>query len=196
MWKEFRKTCDAIFARLGEERNQRNAEARARAEERQARERARAEAAAERKRHAEEQWQRLVDRMQACALKPDDPDKAAALWGDDGDLPKGIDGEALEAWWNEGSGIPDEDACRTACIAIEVLAGVDSPPEDKDARMAYQMQRLVEGMGSGAVDKGEQRLRLINRFLGLRADAWTARFIGSCCELVAGLDASSIHRRG
>jgi len=177
LWKEFRKTCDAIFARLGEERNQRNAEARARADERQARERARTEAAAERKRHAEEQWQRLLNRMQACALKTEDPDQASTLWGEDADLPKGIDAEALDAWWQGGPGEAAPEDLRTACIAMEVLAGIESPPEEKQARMAYQMQRLAEGMGRGQESSRERLLSLINQFSALRPSAaWTSRF--------------------
>jgi len=177
LWKDFRKTCDAIFARLGEERNQRNAEARARAEERQARERARSEAAAERKRQQQEQWQRLLDRMQACALKPEDADKATALWGEDGDLPKGVDVEAMEAWWRDGPADSEPDTLRTACIAIEVLAGIDSPPDEKEARMAYQMQRLVDGMGGGGVDARAQLLDFVNGFVALRpGEPWTSRF--------------------
>jgi negative regulator of replication initiation len=177
LWKEFRKTCDAIFARLGEERDQRHAERRARVEQRQAADKARAEKAAARKRQVQEQWQRLLDRMQACAVKEDDAEKAASLWGEDGDLPKGIAAEALEAWWNGAPPAPDEDACRTACIAIEVLAGMDSPPEDKQARMAYQMQRLVEGMGSGSEDRSEGLLDQVNQVLALRPPAqWLERF--------------------
>jgi len=193
LWKEFRKTCDAIFARLGEERNQRNAEARARAEERQARERARAEAAAERQRHAEEQWQRLLNRMQACALKPDDPDKASELWGEDADLPKGIDSDVLEAWWHNGPGDTDPEDLRTACIAIEVLAGIESPPEEKEARMAYQMQRLVEGMGSAQGDSRELLLERINQFLALRP---TASWVGRFCDGVAVARPFTLSGRG
>jgi hypothetical protein len=179
LWKDFRKTCDAIFARLGEERNQRTAEARARVEQRQANERARAEQVAERKRQKQERWQRLLDRMQACALKEAEPEKAAALWGEEDSLPKGIDGEALTAWWQNGPGGKDEEALRTSCIAIEVLAGIDSPPEDKQARMAYQMQRLVEGMGSGQGDSRERLLEHINQFIELRPPgAWVGRFCG------------------
>jgi hypothetical protein len=179
LWKDFRKTCDAIFARLGEERNQRNAEARARVEQRQANERARAEQMAERKRQKQERWQRLLDRMQACALKEAEPEKATALWGEEDSLPKGIDGEALTAWWQNGPGGKDEEVLRTACIAIEVLAGIDSPPEDKQARMAYQMQRLVEGMGSGQGDSRERLLEHINQFIELRPpSAWVGRFCG------------------
>ncbi|MDX1380444.1 MAG: DUF349 domain-containing protein, partial [Xanthomonadales bacterium] len=177
LWKDFRKTCDAIFARLGEERNQRQAEQRARVEQRQAAEKARAEKAAERKRQAQELWQRLLDRMRACAIKPEDPDQATQLWGEDGELPKGVDAGALEAWWEGEPGAPDDEACRTACIAVEVLAGLDSPPEDKEARMAYQMQRLVEGMGSGQGDPQERLLEQINGFVALAPSLqWVERF--------------------
>jgi hypothetical protein len=177
LWKEFRKTCDAIFARLGEERQQRDSAARARAEQRQANERARAERAAERKRQEQAQWQCLVDRMQACSLKADEPDQASSLWEGEENPPKGIDAAALDAWWDQGALEGDDDRLRTACIAVEVLAGVDSPPEDKQARMAYQMQRLVEGMGGGQGDSRELLLEQINQFIALRPPAkWVGRF--------------------
>jgi exonuclease SbcC len=177
LWKEFRKTCDAIFARLGEERQQRNAEARARAEQRQASERSRAEQAAQRKRQEQERWQRLLDRMQACALKAEQPEQALALWEGEQDVPRGIDPSALDAWWDQGAAEGDPEALRAACIALELLAGVDSPPEEKQARMAYQMQRLVEGMGSGQGDRKQQLLEQINRFIALRPEGgWVGRF--------------------
>jgi hypothetical protein len=177
LWKDFRAACDAVFARLGEEREQRNAGARERAVQRQAQERARAEAAAERKRQAEERWQRLLDRMQACGLKTTDPGKAIALWGDEEELPKGIDSAALQAWWQDGPGEDDADTLREACIALEVLAGIESPPEEKQARMAYQMKRLVEGMGSGPGDSRERLLEAINRFIALGPTGeWVGRF--------------------
>lgn len=177
LWKEFRKTCDAIFARLGEERQQRNSAVRAKAEQRQANERARAEQAAERKRREQQQWQCLLDRMQACALKAEKPDQASALWEGEESPPRGIDAAALDAWWDQGPDAGDEDRLRTACIAIEVLAGVESPSADKQARMAYQMQRLVEGMGSGPADSRELLLDQINQFIALRPQAkWVGRF--------------------
>jgi hypothetical protein len=177
LWKDLRKACDAVFARLGEEREQRNAEARARSEQRRADERARAERAAEHIRQKQERWQRLLDRMQACALKEEDAERATALWGDEGKLPKGIDGESLDAWWQDGSAEKQEEACREACIALEVLAERDSPPEDKEARMAYQMKRLVEGMGSRQGDSRERLFEEINAFIALRPSAgWVGRY--------------------
>jgi exonuclease SbcC len=190
LWKDLRKACDAVFARLGEEREQRNADARARHEQRRADERARAERAAEHKRQKRERWQRLLDRMQACALKAEDPEGATALWGEEVKLPKGIDGEALEAWWQDGSAAKQEDACREACIALEVLAERESPPEDKEARMAYQMKRLVEGMGSGQGDTRQRLLEEINAFIALRPSAeWVGRY-RSGVEAAAKLEKS------
>jgi DNA repair protein SbcC/Rad50 len=177
LWKDFRAACDAVFARLGEEREQRNAGARERAVQRQAQERARAEQAAERKRLEQERWQRLLERLQACGLKATDSGQATALWGEDDDLPKGIDAAALQAWWQDGPGEGDADTLREACIALEVLAGIESPPEEKQARMAYQMKRLVEGMGSGPGDARERLLEAINRFVALRPPGdWVGRF--------------------
>ena len=177
LWKDLRGACDAVFARLGEEREQRNAGARERAVQRQAQERARAEQAAERKRLEQERWQKLLDRMQACGLKATDPEKAAAAWGEEDELPKGIDSVALQAWWQGGPAGNDADTLREACIALEVLAGIESPPEEKQARMAYQMKRLVEGMGSGPGDSRQRLLETINHFIELRPPGeWVGRF--------------------
>lgn len=177
LWKDFRAACDAVFARLGEEREQRDAGARERAVQRQVQERARAEQVAERRRLEQERWQRLLDRMQACGLKPSDPGQAIALWGEDEDVPKGIAGAALQAWWQDGPEEADADTLREACIALEVLAGIESPPEEKQARMAYQMKRLVEGMGSGPGDSRERLLEAINCFIALRPPGeWVGRF--------------------
>lgn len=177
LWKRLRKACDAVFARLGEEREQRNADHRARIEERRAAEKARAEQAAARKRQKQERWQRLLDRLQACAIKADDSAKAESLWGEEEDLPKGIDTGALEAWWNDGAGGSDEAACREGCIALEVLAGRESPPEDKEARMAYQMKRLVEGMGGQHENDRQRLLDIVNGYIELRpAGGTVSRF--------------------
>lgn len=38
------------------------------------------------------------------------------------------------------------------CIRLEILAGIDSPPEAREARMAYQVKRLSEAMKGGLVE--------------------------------------------
>ena len=126
----------------------------------------------------QQRWPRLLDRMQACVLKAEDEEKATELWLKDGDLPRGIETAGLEAWWEQG---PDdkrpENELLDACIGIEILAGVDSPAEDKKARMAYQMQRLVEGMGGGLSDPEERLLEQVNGFIAMRPPgAWLERF--------------------
>jgi hypothetical protein len=174
LWKALREACDAVFARLDAQREQRNAAVRERAEK-----------AAEHKRKALERWPRLLDRLRACALKAQDEAAATALWEQEGGIPRGIEEQALETYWLEG---PDDETpaeqLRDACIALEVLAGLDSPEEDKEARMAYQMQRLVEGLGSGRADSQQQLLEQINAFLALRPPAdWAERF----CKGVAAI---------
>jgi hypothetical protein len=115
--------------------------------------------------------------MQACGLKASDAGQAAVLWGEDEELPKGVDAVALTAWWTSGAGDCATDTLREACIALEVLAGIESPPEEKQARMAYQMKRLVAGMGSGQGDSKDRLLAAINHFIGLRPpEEWLGRF--------------------
>ena len=72
---------------------------------------------------------------------------------------------------------------------MEILAGVDSPTEDKKARMAYQMQRLVEGMGSGQGDPQQRLLEQVNEFIAMRPPAaWVERFC-------AGVEAARIQEK-
>jgi hypothetical protein len=49
-----------------------------------------------------------------------------------------------------------EEALRTICVRAELLAGLDTPPEDAERRREHQMRRLVEAMGRGMhVDPGD-----------------------------------------
>lgn len=176
LWKDFRAACDAVFARLDDQRKQQNAARNERAEEAKARsEQARARALKEQQR-----WPNLLDKMKACALKAKSGKKASKLWEKDGDIPKGIEAAALEAWWEKGPAKkPGENELRQACIALEVLVGIESPPEDKKERMAYQMQRLVEGMGSRQVNQEQNLLEQVNGFIAMRPPGeWVERFCG------------------
>jgi hypothetical protein len=168
LWKELRKACDAVFARLDDQRKAERAVKNERIE--QAKLRAKQE---------RERWPRLLDRMHACALRISDEEKAAELWNQEGGIPRDIDKNALEAWWENGS---DQEASevelRQACIAMEILLEVDSPPEDKDARMEYQMQRLLEGLGSSQAEHHERLIQQINAFIAMRPPAmWLERFV-------------------
>lgn len=44
----------------------------------------------------------------------------------------------------------NEAALRTLCIRAEILTGIESPPEDKERRMQYQLERLQGGLGRAA----------------------------------------------
>ena len=174
LWKKFRSACDAVFARLDDERKQQNAARNERAEEAKARaEQARARAALEQQR-----WPSLLDRLRACASRAEDSEKAEQLWQQEADIPRGIDKNALEAYWDQGIN-PEiaEDELRQACIAMEVFIGVESPPEDKQARMDYQMKRLLEGMGSQQGEHGQLLLEQVNAFIAMRpTQTWLERF--------------------
>jgi exonuclease SbcC len=180
LWNDFRAACDAVFARLDQERKQQNAAKNQQQEQYKAAKAEQAEAAKLRALKEQQRWPNLLEKMRACAMKTSDEKQATELWEKESDLPRGIDTEALAAWWEQG---PDdkclEDNLHQACIGIEILAGVDSPPEDKKARMAYQMQRLVEGMGSAAAlgSQEDRLLEQVNNFIAMRPTGeWVERF--------------------
>jgi len=178
LWKEFRGACDDVFGRLDKQRKAQNAARSEQQEQFKAAKIAQMEAARQRALKEQQRWPCLLDRMQACALRAEKEKKASKLWEKDGDLPKEIDTAALKAWWEQG---PDDklagDELREACIAMEILAGLDSPPDEKQARMAYQMKRLVEGMGSGQGDPEKRLLEQVNAFIAMRPPGeWLERF--------------------
>ncbi len=120
-------------------------------------------------------WDRLLEKMSACAIKNTAPEAANKLWEKTGDLPKGINTKALELFWQQGCTTGIDDQLRDACIGLELFGDIDSPAEDKEARMNYKMQRLVSQKGNRVP---EQSLHsLINEFIELRpGDFWAQRF--------------------
>lgn len=226
LWKKFRGACDAVFARLDEERHQaRQAVSGQISEAEELIKKGRAliaegnphlkkelgelhaalraidlpgrirtqlnrqfselenevrnQAAAERKLKEQRGWDMLTQCIRASAVNSADSDEAN--WQDLEQLPRGIDVPVLETFRAEGPGDISEDELREACIALEVLFEKDSPAEDKQARMAYQMKRLVEGMGGQqAVNADEQLLDAINRFMQMKpGPEWAERFCGT-----------------
>ncbi len=130
-----------------------------------------------RARQEKDRWQHLLIRMKACSLKALDEKQALAWWEQDSETPKGIETAALDDYWKQGPGDIADAEQQEACIALEIHIGIESPPEDKDARMAYQMKRLVEGMGSGQTDDALRLLELINEFIVMRPSSeWLERF--------------------
>ena len=70
------------------------------------------------------------------------------------------------------------------CITMEILADVESPVEDKPARMELQVQRLAEGMGRN-LSKEEERNALIKQWLTADADTvLTERFIAALKAII------------
>ena len=57
------------------------------------------------------------------------------------------DGEALAA--RARTETTSQEQRQELCIRMEILAGIDSPEEYAEARMAYQVNRLSEAMGGG-----------------------------------------------
>ena len=130
-----------------------------------------------RARQEQARWQYLLEKIKACALKTTDEDTATSLWAKEGELPKGIDKQALESFWSQGPADGNEEQLREACIALEILGEIESPAEDKKARMNYQMKRLVEGMGGQQVQAENALQVCINDFIALYpSSGWAERF--------------------
>jgi len=49
----------------------------------------------------------------------------------------------------QGKTIADESDAERLCIQLEILAGVESPPESAESRMAYQVERLNRELSQG-----------------------------------------------
>lgn len=227
LWKKLRQACDAVFARLDEQRNQHSAEIDACVKQAESlRDRARVllnsddeqrlhlkkdlaelrqqfreielprgvqqrlgkdfqniESQAQdvaneiRARQEQVQWQNLLEKIKACALKTTDENTATRIWDKEGELPKGIDSQALEFFWGQGPAEGNEEQLREACIALEIHGEIESPAEDKKARMNYQMKRLVEGMGSHQSQPEHTLQDSINNFIALHPSSdWAERF--------------------
>jgi len=235
LWKNFRTACDAVFARLDQERAQNQAESDATVSEaeslvqeamklvneqaeslgmklptavaelksqfyaltlpRPAQQRLAKEILGVEKKaqQAVEQWRRQAEaanwlcleyRLKACAIKPKDETAANDLWNSAGEIPRDIDDKALATFWDKGPADEAESEWRLACIALEVLGEIESPEEDKEARMNYQMQRLVEGIGTQTEASAEVLPDHINAFIQLRpAEPWVSRFLKSVGQI-------------
>lgn len=125
-------------------------------------------------------WTILADKLMAISLKSTDASQAEILYKpEDGTLkvPQNIDKSLVENKWNEDADkFSSSDALRDACIGLEIIAELDSPAEDQQARMAFQVQRLAQGLGqSGSLQ--QQIGNSVNQWLALNADqAWQQRY--------------------
>ena len=125
-------------------------------------------------------WITLTDRLSAISLKTQDTEQAEALYKADATdlkLPQGIDKSLVESKWNDtASGLSEADALRDACIGLEIAAELSSPAEDQQARMAYQVKRLAQGLGQAA-SLQQQISDSVTQWLALNADqTWQQRY--------------------
>lgn len=125
-------------------------------------------------------WITLTDRLSAISLKAQDAAQAETLYKaeeTDLKLPQGIDKNLIENKWNTGStDLSATDALRDACIALEIAAELSSPAEDQQARMAYQVKRLAQGLGQ-AGSLQQQISDSVSQWLELSADqTWQQRY--------------------
>ena len=98
------------------------------------------------------QQQTWVEAVLAGQQTPEPPEGAAALPQDPADLQRLLEDNAATA--------------RELCIQAEFLAGIASPAEDREARMAYQVERLAGHLGgSRASDVRTELKELEQRWL-------------------------------
>jgi exonuclease SbcC len=130
-------------------------------------------------------WITLTDKLSAISLKAQDSVQADVLYQAEATelkLPPGIDKSLVESKWNEVSAnsntseLSSNDALRDACIALEIAAKLESPAEDQRARMAYQVQRLAQGLGQ--TESLQQQINnSVSQWLILNANqAWQQRY--------------------
>lgn len=125
-------------------------------------------------------WITLTDKLSAISLKAQDADKATALYQPDESefkLPQGIDKALLVSKWQaEASAQSSVEALRDGCIGLEIIAGLDSPADDQQARMAFQVKRLAQGLGQ-AGSLQQQISDSVSQWLALSADEnWQQRY--------------------
>lgn len=103
------------------------------------------------------QWRERVELMRAleaaCAARErGDAVAAAPEWPPY--LPGAV-AEALQARWEAAAAdrpmpAAEPEQTRDLVVRLEILGAVDSPPEDRERRLACQVDRLAEGIGAGS----------------------------------------------
>lgn len=235
LWTEFRAACDAVFARLDQERVAQKTETATQVQQAEAlRDQAKAllanpedssiaqlprsiaelkaeilaidlpppvqqglnkqlqvlEAQARdlvkqaRQQQEQQAWAQLADRMlDSSKTQPESQPEAVPedAWDN---LPKGIDSGILREFSEKGPAAGNDEKCREACIALEVFGEIESPVEDKQARMNYQLGRLTQGLGKQVLEPEEELLGHINAFIAVRPTTpWVKRFCSSLQQI-------------
>lgn len=123
--------------------------------------------------NAEQQKQTWTDLVSALTTKATGGEVSVK------ELPTGINTQLFS-----DNSETDETQLRTCCIAVEIIADITSPNEDKSARMEYQVQRLANNMGQGKTARDEV-IEQINTWLMAGANAqWQERFNQGLNQLI------------
>lgn len=197
LWKQFRQHCDAVFARLDEQRQERKAEineavttaetlvanALQSNDEQQLKE-------ANQHIHSvslpKAVFQKLNKQLQDVHHEREQAVKKQALqgliarlenlraddtaWQQACELPlaKGFSAELFQQ--ARAGELSSNDDAHDLCLLMEIVADQTSPDADSERRIELQVQRLADGLGKGLSQFEEVQL-LVNRWLAVTADA-------------------------
>ncbi|AHK17667.1 DUF349 domain-containing protein [Thalassolituus oleivorans] len=104
-------------------------------------------------------WNGVIQRLEALQAEQD--------WDASLPLANGFDEANFRAAQARTEFTEDAGAL---CVAMEILANIDSPEQDRSLRMNMQVQRLAEGLGKG-LSAEQERAQLIERWLNSKATA-------------------------
>ncbi|MGB3918918.1 MAG: hypothetical protein WBL07_15905, partial [Thiothrix litoralis] len=141
LWKQFREPMDTLFARARDERQQQQQERNAQL--------------AEEARQAAEQHQRELERQQQKVVELE-----------------ALAAQSLEHKQAETSAdaqIANRTAGELLCLQLEILLGLETPPDFQQARLKYQVAQLSETMRSrkDAYEPSSHTLPLLKQWYAL-----------------------------
>lgn len=207
LWREFRQACDAIFARLDDQREERQSEIddSVRTAENMVEDALKA-TATESKARLRDASQHIQSAdlpkgvQQALSKKLQDAtaklDKQAAQQQQEGLLARLQNLRGDEDAWQQACSLPlpngysqdafsqarnaspaSDDSPQDLCLLLEIIKDQESAEADQARRMELQVQRLAQGLGKSLSPEDEVRT-LVERWLTVEADEQlTQRFI-------------------
>ena len=209
LWSNFRKSCDAIFARLDVEREERKSELSETITAAEAKVEEALNSAAE---HSKTMLREASQYIQGIELPKnvlhtlskklqhatDSLEKQAVKQQQEGLIARLQNLRADDAAWQQACALPlpkdfseelflqarnaepnSEESAQDLCLLLEIAKDQTSAASDQARRMELQVQRLAQGLGKSLSTEDEIRL-LIERWLTVKADdKLTKRFIST-----------------
>lgn len=209
LWSNFRKSCDAIFARLDVEREERKSELSETITAAEAKVEEALNSAAE---HSKTMLREASQYIQGIELPKnvlhtlskklqhatDSLEKQAVKQQQEGLIARLQNLRADDAAWQQACALPlpkdfseelflqarnaepnSEESAHDLCLLLEIAKDQTSAASDQARRMELQVQRLAQGLGKSLSTEDEIRL-LIERWLTVKADdKLTKRFIST-----------------